>query len=843
MTEVVIVDDQTINLKILSFFAASLDADTIVRTFDAPIAALEYLSAHCPDLIVTDYVMPTLTGEEFIRRCRLIPDCQDVPIIVVTAYEDRAFRYTALEAGASDFLLSPVDGQEFCTRARNLLLLWRQRRELRTRASVLEGELAQTLRQHAEDIRRREEQLRRVVNTVPALIRASDVGGRMLIANSFHSHFFDAQDWETGRAETDLFGEAYGQRHSDLNRHVFAHGRPLPSFEESVILPDGSERVLLTTKAPICDGGGAVDQVVTVSLDITDRKAVEQAIAESEERFRRLVEGSVLGIVIEQDGVPVFANRMYASIFGYDDPQEILARCSLDDLFAGSELHRLRRLRQAALDGAAMLAPKEFQGLRRDGSVIWVEIKLQAVSWNGASALQSTVADVSLRKAYEQRLQRQANYDDVTGLPNRVLATDRLRSAVLGAVRHRHKGGLLFLDLDQFKKINDTWGHAIGDELLRLAANRLRACVREEDTVARLGGDEFTIILPKIGAAAHTEPVVHKILQAFSQPFVLDRHEAFVTASIGVSIFPDDSDDPATLMQNADAAMYRAKEEGRNTFQFFTPELNARAAERMRLEHHLVHALAREEFSLHYQPIIDIRSGRVVSAEALLRWSNPEVASLSPERFVPLIEDIGLIAPVGVWVLDTACRQLSRWHQSGQAQLGVTVNVSARQLRGCDLVETVQDALRRYNLPPQCLELEITESCLMTDLDETTAALRALDRLGVAMSVDDFGTGYSCLRYLKDLPVDTVKIDKSFILNVSSDSSDASVVEAIIALAHRLGIRVVGEGVETESQLAFIRSHGCDYAQGYYFSKPLPAEQFADWSRACNRPLRHAAQA
>jgi diguanylate cyclase (GGDEF)-like protein/PAS domain S-box-containing protein len=611
-------------------------------------------------------------------------------------------------------------------------------------------------------------------------------------------------------------------------------------IEEVVRDRNRRERTLLTTKAPIRNTDGEVDQIVTVSLDITQRKEGEQAVRESEARFRSLVEGSVLGIVIERGGRPIFANQTYARIFGYASPAEILELPSVDALFAPAELRRVRRLRNAGSWGQPPTESREFQGLTRDGNVIWVEILTQQVQWQGLPAFQSTVADITLRKAYEERLQRQANFDEVTGLPNRMLAIDRLRRAVVSALRHHHKGGVLFIDLDHFKKINDTWGHAIGDALLRLAAERLRLCVREEDTVARLGGDEFTIILPNIGSGLHAEPVIQKILTAFSQPFDLGAHEAFVTASVGVTVFPDDSEDPAILMQNADAAMYRAKEQGRNTFQYFTPELNERAMRRMRIEGQLVHAVERNEFELHYQPIVDIRSGQLIGSEALLRWHNCELGALDPEMFVPLAEDTGLIVPVGRWVLDAACNTLAQWHRSGFPHLGLSVNISSRQLHGRGLVEAVVNALKRHDIPAGCLELEITEGCLMHDLNEIGAALQALDQLGVRLALDDFGTGYSCLSHLKELPVDTVKIDKSFVVNVSTDPGNATVVEAIIAMAHRLGIRVVGEGVESAEQLEFIHQRGCDLAQGYYFSRPLAADLFSDWCRHWCQDYRQA---
>lgn len=834
MTSVVIVDDQAVNLKILCRFAQSLESGIDVQAFGDPLEALTAVSRGNIDLIVSDYVMPGLNGAEFIRRCRQLTRDDELPIIIVTAFEDREYRYKALEAGASDFLLSPVDGQEFCTRARNLLSMWRHRQMLRQRTHTLESELASAVRQHAEEIRLREEHLRRVVNTVPALIRSCDPAGRMVLINSCHQRYFDLDaSASRGALREAVLGEDYARKDRQLDDQVRKTGEMVAGIEEVVLDRDGRERVLLTTKAPLRFGDGAIGEIVTVSLDITNRKQVEREVRESENRFRSLVEGSVLGIIIEQGGAPVFANSTCARIFGFPDPDGILALKTVEALFAPNEGRRIRRLKRSGAWSHTPAEPREFQGVRKnDGSLIWVELLTQEVRWKGAPAYLSTVADISLRKAYEERLHRQANIDEVTALPNRALALDRLRRAVVGAVRHRHKGGVLFIDLDHFKKVNDTWGHAIGDELLRLAAGRLRECVRAEDTVARLGGDEFIIILPDIPDASHTAPVVRKILNAFSEPFVLDRHQVFVTSSIGVAIFPDDSDEPAALMQNADAAMYLAKQQGRNTFHYFTPQVNERAMERMRIEGQLVHAVSRNEFVLHYQPIVDIASGLLFGAEALLRWNNAELGPLEPDVFVPVAEDTGLIVPIGEWVLDQACKELRRFHHAGLPHLCLSINVSLRQLRGADLVGTVAEVLKRYETPPARIELEITEGCLMHDIAQVGRQLQALHGLGVRLGLDDFGTGFSCLSHIKMLPVDTAKIDKSFIKNASVNPGDASIVEAIIAMAHSLDIRVVAEGVENGAQLRFLAQRHCDCVQGNYFSVPLPADAFIAWARA-----------
>lgn len=833
MPRVVMVDDRATNLKILRRFAERLGSDVSVLTYTDPEAALAAMAEFETDLIVTDYVMPRMSGEEFIRQCRERPSTSDVPIIVVTAYEDRAFRYRAFDTGASDFLLSPVDAREFCIRARNLLTIRAQGKAMASRATSLESELVTTQRQHADEIAQREELLRRIITTVPALIRSTRADHSVCLVNDYQSRLLSASGDNAD----------YEARHRSLDGCVFHSGNPIRDIEESVVDDAGRERVLLTTKAPLVRSDGRIDQVVTVSLDITERKRNERALAESEHRFRSLIESSVLGIVISRNGRPLFANRTYANMFGYANPDEILNLETLDPLYEEGERPRIREFRDLRTRGQAAPVRYEFKGVRRDGSTLWAETQVQMVVWQGEPATQSTVADITLRKTYERELQRQIHFDELTGLPNRLLALDRLRRAVVSARRSRQKVGVLFIDLDRFKKINDTLGHAVGDQLLILASERLTNCVRAEDTVARLGGDEFMVILPKLRSAADTEAVIHKILDTFSLPFLLGPAEAYVTASIGVTVSPDDGEEPHALIQNSDAAMYLAKEQGRNAFHFFTKELNRRARERMRLESHLLHALSRAELDLHYQPIVDIRSDRVVGAEALLRWRSPTLGDVAPDQFIPLAEDTGLIVPIGKWVVETACRQMRDWKAEGKPPLRIAVNISTRQFRGPGLSADMSDVLERYRVDPRHLELEITEGLLMDDLPQTRANLHALSTLPVRLSLDDFGTGYSGLRYLRDIPVDTIKVDKSFVRNVSDANGNATLVKTIIAMGHELGLQVIGEGIETQDQLDFLKSNGCDLAQGFYFSAPLPAEQFGHWlaDRATNPAPVHSA--
>ncbi|HLB94997.1 MAG TPA: EAL domain-containing protein, partial [Nitrospiria bacterium] len=430
--------------------------------------------------------------------------------------------------------------------------------------------------------------------------------------------------------------------------------------------------------------------------------------------------------------------------------------------------------------------------------------------------------DVTERKQAEERLHYLAHHDGLTDLPNRVLLMDRLSQALSRAPWHKRLVAVLFLDLDHFKRINDTLGHNIGDLLLKGAAARLATCVRAGDTIARLGGDEFAIVLADIAQPQDVPKIAQKILDALSTPFELAARQLFITTSIGISLYPNDGQEADALLKNADTAMYRAKEHGRNNYQFFLPNMNVQVTERLALETALRNALTGEEFILHYQPLVDLRTGKIISMEALLRWQSPEHGLVSPSQFIPVAEESGLIVPIGKWVLQTACAQNKAWQAAGLPPVRVAVNLSARQFQQENLVETITRALRETGLDPNALELELTESIM-----QDTAAIEAmwqLKELGVEISIDDFGTGYSSLSYLKRLPINTLKIDQSFVRNMTTDKDDAVIAKTIIGLAHSLHLKAIAEGVETHEQLEFLRSHGCDRIQGYLFSLPLPAQ-------------------
>ena len=413
-------------------------------------------------------------------------------------------------------------------------------------------------------------------------------------------------------------------------------------------------------------------------------------------------------------------------------------------------------------------------------------------------------------------------------MPNRLLFNDRLEQGIIAARRKADKLGVLFLDLDRFKNINDSLGHHIGDLLLKEVSSRMASCIRKGDTLSRLGGDEFVVTLEGLAHAEDASQVALKIIDALHRPVSVGTHTLSTSCSIGISIFPNDAEDSRELMKNADTAMYHAKERGRNNFQFFSPEMNLRAVERHQLETELRQALEAEQFVLHYQPQMDIRTGRLLGIEALIRWQHPQRGLVPPNSFIPVAEESGLIELIGKWALRTACEQNQRWQAAGLSIVKIAVNISARQFNDpSGFADEVTRLLNATSLDPRYLELEMTESLLLKNVDENVAVLRRLGKLGTSLAVDDFGTGYSSLAYLKQLPIDTLKIDRTFVRDVETDPDDAAIIQAIIAMAHSLDLRVTAEGVETKGQLAALKKLRCDQFQGYLLSRPIPAEEFA----------------
>src|ERR1700723_390697 len=467
--------------------------------------------------------------------------------------------------------------------------------------------------------------------------------------------------------------------------------------------------------------------------------------------------------------------------------------------------------------------------VRRDGFEIPIEDSIAPIHDLEGHPTGAVVVfrDVSAARAMALEMAHSAQHDFLTGLPNRMLLNDRVNQAITAAPRHGKKVAILFLDLDGFKHINDSLGHGIGDKLLQSIAKRLVDCVRASDTVSRQGGDEFVVLLSEVAHAPDTAVTARRMLQTVAEPHCVDQHELHVTTSIGLSVYPDDGMDAETLIKNADTAMYQAKENGRQSYQFFKPAMNVRAVERQSIEESLRRALERQEFALHYQPIINLKTGQITGAEALLRWTHPTRGNVSPAQFIPVAEDCGLILPIGNWVLREACKQAQAWLDAGLRLGTMAVNISAMEFRDEHFLNGVFAVLRETRLDPGALELELTESVLMKRAESAAKVLETLRASGVQLAIDDFGTGYSSLSYLRRFPIDALKIDQSFVRQIDSASDETTIVTAIISMGRSLKLRVVAEGVESLRELTFLQAQQCDEAQGYYFSRPVPAPAFA----------------
>jgi diguanylate cyclase (GGDEF)-like protein/PAS domain S-box-containing protein len=467
--------------------------------------------------------------------------------------------------------------------------------------------------------------------------------------------------------------------------------------------------------------------------------------------------------------------------------------------------------------------------VRRDGLEIPIEDSVGPIHDREGKVTGAVIVfrDVSAARAMALQLAHSAQHDFLTGLPNRMLLNDRVDYAIALAPRHQKKVAVLFLDLDGFKHINDSLGHPTGDKLLQSIAQRLVGCVRASDTVSRQGGDEFVVLLSEVDHAEDAALAARRMLQAVAEAHAVDQHDLHVTTSIGVSVCPDDGMDAETLIKNADTAMYQAKENGRQSYQFFEPAMNVRAVERQSIEESLRRGLERREFALHYQPKVNMKTGEITGAEALLRWTHPTRGPVPPGQFIPVAEDCGLILPIGTWVLREACRQAQAWIHAGLPMASIAVNISAIQFREANFLEGVFAILADTGLDPRSLELELTESVLMKHVADTQGILNVLRARGVQVAVDDFGTGYSSLSYLRKFPIDALKIDQSFVRQITTAPDETTIVTAVIGMGRSLKLRVVAEGVETQEEFGFLQAHECDEAQGYYFSRPVPAEQFA----------------
>ncbi|SMG42081.1 sensor domain-containing protein [Paraburkholderia susongensis] len=692
---------------------------------------------------------------------------------------------------------------------------------------VLADDVTDQINAEAE-AQRSNQMLEAVIDNIPQRIFWKDLDSRYLGCNMAFAR--DAglayPEQVVGKRDADLPWAEFADMMTGFDREVVSTGLPKMNFEVELVI-DGECRTRVASKQPFTDGDGRVIGVLGSYMDVTERKRADLALRLQSRALDASVNAILITAPSPSGNLIEYVNPAFMRITGYDPAEVIGHDCRV--------LQRDDRDQEGvALIRQALAANREVSAVvrnyRKDGALFWNQLFIAPVpdAQGVITHHIGVINDVTELIRYQEQLEYQANYDSLTRLPNRNLLRDRLEHALVLARRHHSGVAVVFLDLDGFKNVNDSLGHGVGDRLLGVVAERLTRCSRTSDTIARHGGDEFVIVMTDTVDEKSLIAWMERVRSSIAEPVWLDGNELYVGCSMGASLFPQDGDDAETLMKKADVAMYRAKDMGRNTFQFYQPEMNASAGARLNLERRLRHALRDNEFLLHYQPQVDIGSGQIVGIEALVRWQDPGVGLVPPSSFIPLAEESGLIGPLSEWVLREACRQNKTWQDQGLPPARVSVNLSARVFQQRDIAKLVTQVLAETGLEPKYLELELTESTIMRNAEEAVSMLNELHALGIGLAIDDFGTGYSSLSYLRRFPVDRLKIDRSFVSDIGVSGDDETITSAIIALAHSLKLQVIAEGVETSAQLDFLRERECDEMQGYYFAKPLSTDAISE---------------
>jgi len=688
-------------------------------------------------------------------------------------------------------------------------------------------------RRLAEVTRTQKEKYQRaLLDTFPHAVWLKDTESNFISVNEGFARIFGAENADVlmGKNDFDIaphdLAESY--RANDLE---VMNSRQKRNVEEK-ILTGGALKWFETYKAPVIDNSGNLLGTVGFASDITERKLAEESLRDSETRFRTLIEESPIGIGFARDGITIDVNAVCLQMFGFENKTEFVGHPLIEQIAPQCRGDVTQRIEQR-IQGKQINSSYETTGLRKDGSQFPLFVSAKRIELKDGPLTFGFLIDMSQRKESEEKIRQLAFYDSLTDLPNRELLRDRLQQALSSSDRSGHAGALLFMDLDNFKTINDTLGHAVGDLLLKDVAERLKSSVHVGDTVARLGGDEFVVILEDLSeqifeAATQTEVIGETILTALNRPYLLGNKEFHNSPSIGVTLFQGHQQGIDDLFKQADIAMYQAKKDGRNTLRFFDPQMQQAINVRSSLEDELRKAITNQQFHLNYQIQVD-HMLHPIGAEALIRWMHPERGLVSPVEFIPIAEETGLILPIGKWVLETACAQLRAWQKNELTRkLTLSVNVSAKQFHEAGLVPYIKRLIQQYAIDPGLLKLEPTESVLLENIEDTIGTMNLLKTMGIRFALDDFGTGFSSLQYLKKLPLSQLKIDQSFTRDLVSDSSDQAIVRTIIAMAQSLNLEVIAEGVETEEQKNILQRNGCNHYQGYLFGRPEPIEVFEE---------------
>ncbi len=758
------------------------------------------------DLVVSDYKLPGISGLEFLRK--LLDDEVSLPLILLTGSGSEHIAAEASRVGVDDYIVKDPHGDYLNLLPTALPLVAQKHKD---RVARIEAEQA---------LRKSETQYRNLFEYASDAIYIIDPDTRYILqANKVASAQLGYTNEEllSMRIE-DIDFMASPQEHKASIEKLKKVSSVL--FETKSRKKNGKLiDVEISSRIIEYDGKTVIQSFIR---DVTGRKRTQERLKLASNVFENILEGVM---VTDSKATIQYTNPAFTKITGYTASEVIgktpgLLKSRLHDRSFYDDMWK------------NLLTAGNWQGeiwnRRKNGEPFPEWLTITAIKDKSGETTQYAAIfhDITELKQGQEEIKYQAYHDALTGLPNRLLFHDRLTQSIGHARRNNNKLAILFLDLDNFKKINDSLGHEVGDLMLKGVATRLIATLREEDTVSRFGGDEFTIILENLEDAEDTSLVAQKIIKTLSEPFLYQGSKLFITTSIGITLFPEDGDSVEKLMKNADMAMYRAKEHGKNTYQFFTHEMNLKVIERFKIEDDLRNAVENKEFLIHYQPKVDLATGTIVSMEALVRWQKPAGEIVSPADFIPVAEDTGLIIPIGGWVLREACRKTKIWMDKGYGPLKVTVNLSAKQFHDENLIKSIEIVLNETDLDPKHLELEITESSMMADVEKNVLTLKCLSSMGISLAIDDFGTGYSSLNYLMRFPINTLKIDSSFVNEIPGDNDAESIVQVIIAMARSLSLSVVAEGVETREQLDFLRKYNCDEIQGYYFSKPLPEERF-----------------
>ncbi len=766
---------------------------------------LETLRTEAIDVVLLDLSLPDSFGMDTLARLRA---ASSVPVVVLTGTADEGIALEALRQGAQDYLVKGQGDGELVRRAIRYAI-GRYQADAELRAS--------------------EARFRALFDNAGTGVVLSSPAGIFVHCNPAFCAMLGYSDAELqSLSYLDITHPDDIARHTELRTAMMAGALDNYNLTKRYIARDG--RIIwarLTVTAVKDPTGGDIRYTVAVVEDVTERKRLEDHMRLAATVFENTGEG--LFITDDHHRI-IHVNPAFTDLTGFQ-VEDVLGKTPRV-LSSG-------RHSPDFYDHMAEVLAKtgkwqgEIWNRRKTGEMFaeWLNIAAVRDEQDQLTNYVAVFSDITSRKQDEESLSYQANHDPLTRLPNRTLFQERLSRALTRANRAQSKVALLFIDLDYFKQVNDTLGHLAGDILLQQVAERLTSCVRQGDTVARLAGDEFTVILEDIAEAHDDAVVAHKILTALASPFDLQGREGHISSSIGVALYPEDAGDPQTLVKLADAAMYRAKHQGRNACRFHSETINAQAFERLALENALRHAVERREFVLHYQPIFDRRSGKVVAVEALLRWQHPEIGLVMPNQFLPLAEETGLILPIGQMVLDAACLQAKAWIDQGHSRLRVGVNLSNRQFRAPDLLETVAAALERASLPPGILELDVPESCVTDKTQDASGMFARFKALGVDISIDDFGSGYSSFAFLRRLPATALKIDQDFVRNVVAEAEDGEIITAIVAVAHGLHMNVIAPGIETEDQVAALAKFECDMVQGFLFAHPMPAPEMTEFLR------------